>query len=60
MVRPLGGANCSSVGSVVDLLFLTATAGGALLVAVSAALAPAKPAEPAPTEPAPPLDEDPP
>ncbi|MCS6898972.1 MAG: hypothetical protein RMJ98_04860 [Myxococcales bacterium] len=38
VVRSLGGANCSSVGSVVDLLFVTGTLGGALLVAVTAAL----------------------
>lgn len=38
MVRPSGGANCSSVGSVVDLLFVAGTLGGALLVAVTAAL----------------------
>ena len=38
MVRPSGGANCSSVGSVVDLLFAAGAVGGALLVAVTAAL----------------------
>lgn len=38
VVRPSGGANCSSVGSVVDLLFVAGTLGGALLVAVTAAL----------------------
>jgi hypothetical protein len=32
------GANCSSVGSVLDLLFLSAVAGGVLLVGVTAAL----------------------
>jgi hypothetical protein len=38
VVRPSGGANCSSVGSVIDLLFVAGTLGGALLVAVTAAL----------------------
>lgn len=37
-VRALPGANCSSVGSVIDLLFVAGVAGGALLVAVTAAL----------------------
>ena len=37
-VRLGHGANCSSVGSVIDTLFVTATVGGALLVAVAAAL----------------------
>lgn len=37
-IRPAGGGNCSSVGSVVDMLFLAGTLGGALLVAVNAAL----------------------
>jgi hypothetical protein len=32
------GANCSSIGSVVDTLFATATVGAALLAAVVAAL----------------------
>jgi len=38
VVRPGGGANCSSVGSVVDMLFVAGALGGALLVAVTAAL----------------------
>jgi hypothetical protein len=38
-VRALPGANCSSVGSVIDLLFATGVVAGALLVAVDAALA---------------------
>jgi hypothetical protein len=38
-VRLGHGANCSSVGSVIDTLFLTAAAGGALLAAIAAALA---------------------
>lgn len=33
------GANCSSVGSVVDTLFVTAAVGGAVLAAVCAAMA---------------------
>lgn len=37
-VRAGHGANCSSVGSLVDVLFLTSVASGALLVAVAAAL----------------------
>jgi len=38
-VRVGHGANCSSVGSVIDTLFVTATVGGALLAAVAAAMA---------------------
>ncbi len=37
-VREGHGANCSSVGSVVDMLFVSAVAGGAVLAAVAAAL----------------------
>lgn len=36
VVRPGRGANCSSVGSVVDMLFVAGAAGGALLVALQA------------------------
>lgn len=36
-VRAGHGANCSSVGSVVDLLFAASVGGGALLVAIAAA-----------------------
>jgi hypothetical protein len=32
------GANCSSIGSVIDTLFITALAGGAIFAAVAAAL----------------------
>ena len=32
------GANCSSIGSVIDLLFATAAVGGAIFAAVSATL----------------------
>ncbi len=38
VVRMGHGGNCSSVGSVVDTLFLGAAAGGALLAAVCAAM----------------------
>jgi hypothetical protein len=37
-VRVGHGANCSSIGSVVDTLFATATVGAALFTAVVAAL----------------------
>jgi len=37
-VRPGHGANCSSIGSVVDTLFATAAVGAALFAAVMAAL----------------------
>jgi hypothetical protein len=36
VVRRGPGANCSSIGSALDLLFLTATAAGVILVAVTA------------------------
>jgi hypothetical protein len=39
VVREGHGANCSSVGSVVDTLFAAAVVGGAVLAAVAAALA---------------------
>ena len=38
-VRAGHGANCSSIGSVVDILFAAATVGTALFAAVAAALA---------------------
>jgi len=38
-VRLGHGANCSSIGSVVDTLFATATVGAAIMAAVVAALA---------------------
>ncbi len=38
-VRLGHGANCSSVGSVIDTLFLSAVVGGAIFTAVAAALA---------------------
>ncbi len=37
-VRAGHGANCSSIGSVIDTLFATATVGAAVLAAVVAAL----------------------
>ncbi len=39
IVREGHGANCSSIGSVVDTLFAAAVVGGAVLTAVAAALA---------------------
>jgi hypothetical protein len=38
-VRAGHGANCSSIGSVIDTLFATAAVSGALFAAVAAALA---------------------
>jgi hypothetical protein len=38
-VRLGHGANCSSIGSVVDTLFATATVGAAIFAAIVAALA---------------------
>jgi hypothetical protein len=38
-VREGHGANCSSIGSVIDVLFASAVVGGALLTAIAAALA---------------------
>jgi hypothetical protein len=38
-VRAGHGANCSSIGSVIDTLFIAAVAGGAVFAAVMAALA---------------------
>jgi len=37
-LRPGHGANCSSIGSVVDTLFVTSLLGGALFAAVVGAL----------------------
>ncbi len=49
-VRLGHGANCSSIGSVVDTLFATATVGAAVFAAVVAALArePVRVVRPAP------------
>ena len=56
-VRLGHGANCSSIGSVVDTLFATATIGAAVFAAVVAALAkepvqvtPARPTSPEPPQ----------
>ena len=38
-VRVGHGANCSSIGSVIDTLFASAAIGGAIFAAVAAALA---------------------
>jgi hypothetical protein len=38
VVRLGHGANCSSVGSVIDTLFIAATVGGAIFAAVCAAM----------------------
>lgn len=52
VVRRGPGANCSSIGSVLDMLFLSAVAGGALLVGVAAALSERREQAPTPPEPA--------
>lgn len=51
VVRRGTGANCSSIGSAVEMLFLSATAGAAILAAVSAALRPSEDDDDAPSEP---------
>jgi hypothetical protein len=43
VVRRGPGANCSSIGSAVELLFLSATVGAAVLAAIAAAVAPEEP-----------------
>ncbi len=40
VVRRGPGANCSSIGSAVEMLFLSATVGAAVLAAIAAALDP--------------------
>lgn len=52
VVRRGPGANCSSIGSAVEMLFLSATVGTAILAAVAASLDP-KDDEPDDDEPAP-------
>jgi hypothetical protein len=42
VVRRGPGANCSSIGSAVEMLFLSATLGAAVLAAIAAALDPAE------------------
>lgn len=59
VVRVGHGANCSSIGSVVDTLFATATVSAAVLAAIVAALRSEAvhvvgSAEPRPAEPTPP------
>lgn len=51
VVRAGPGANCSSIGSAVEMLFLSATVGAAVLLAVSAALKPEPPSTDAPPSP---------
>lgn len=43
------GANCSSIGSVVDILFVSATLGGALLTTFAALSSPKAKPTPAPS-----------
>jgi hypothetical protein len=43
VVRRGPGANCSSIGSALDILFLSAVAGGAILAGVAAAFPAAGP-----------------
>lgn len=56
VVRRGPGANCSSIGSAVEMLFLSATLGTAILAAVAASLDPRddEPDEPDEPSPAPP------
>ena len=49
VVREGHGANCSSIGSVIDTLFVAQVAAGALLAVVAASLAKTPPAPPAPS-----------
>jgi hypothetical protein len=42
VVREGHGANCSSIGSVIDTLFVAQVAAGALFVVIAAALAKSK------------------
>lgn len=53
VVRRGPGANCSSIGSAVEMLFLSATAGTAILAAVAAALDPKDDEPDEPDEPPP-------
>ena len=55
-VRVGHGANCSSVGSVIDTLFVSAVVGGAIFAAIAAALAKEKVTEV--KQPAPPAKDD--
>lgn len=51
VVRRGPGANCSSIGSAVEMLFLSATLGAAVLAAIAAALDPSKSDDPPNEEP---------
>ncbi len=53
VVRRGPGANCSSIGSAVEMLFLSATLGTAILAAVAASLDPKDDEPDEPDEPAP-------
>jgi hypothetical protein len=57
VVRRGPGANCSSIGSAVEMLFLSATIGTALLAAVAASLDPRDDEPDEPDEPAAPPPE---
>jgi len=50
VVRRGPGANCSSIGSALDLLFLSATLAGAVMVAVAASLGPVRHEKQSPPE----------
>ena len=52
VVRRGPGANCSSIGSAVEMLFLSATLGTAILAAVAAALDPNDDSDSDPDDPA--------
>lgn len=54
VVRRGPGANCSSIGSAVEMLFLSATLGTAILAAVAASLDPKDDEPDEPDEPSPP------
>jgi hypothetical protein len=57
-VRPGPGANCSSAGSAIDILFYGSVVVGAIAVALAAAFPPREPeAEPSPPEPPAPEDQ---
>ena len=57
VVRRGPGANCSSIGSAVEMLFLSATLGTAILAAVAAALDPNDDSDSDPDDPAAPPDD---
>ncbi len=51
VIRLGHGANCSSIGSVIDTLFASAVIGGAVFTAITAALAREKVSEVKPSSP---------